>query len=72
MFTFFLIFRGTKKIVKFSEAIVPIMSVGYMVVTITIILCNVSELPSIIKTIIIEAFYIKSIIRGGLGSCIYS
>lgn len=70
MFTFFLIFRGTKKIVKFSEAIVPIMSVGYMVVTITIILCNVSELPSIIKTIIIEAFDIKSIISGGLGSCI--
>ena len=70
IFTLVLIFRGTKKIVKFSETIVPIMSVGYMIVTITIILCNIKELPNIIKMIITEAFDIKSIISGGLGSSI--
>lgn len=70
LFTFFLIFRGTKKIVKFSEAIVPIMSIGYMAVTITIIIFNITELPNILKQIILEAFDYKSILSGGLCSCI--
>lgn len=69
-FTVIVIFGGTKRIVKFSECIVPIMSLGYMVVTGAIILMNIKLMPNIIIKIFREAFSIKSIIGGGFSSCL--
>lgn len=70
IFTIIIIFGGTKKIVRFSEIIVPIMSVGYIIITGAIIIANINLMPRILKRIISEAFNMKSIIGGGFSSCL--
>ena len=70
IFTIIIIFGGTKKIVKFSEFIVPIMSIGYILITSVIIIFNIDLMPGIILRIFKEAFNIRSIIGGGFSSCL--
>ena len=66
LFAIFFIFTGTKRIVKFSEVIVPIMSIGYLIISIYAIISNIKEVPNVFKLIITEAFNFKSIFAGGL------
>ena len=66
LFSIIFIFRGTKTIVRLSEIIVPIMSVSFLLITITVILINVNKLPFILWNVIKEAFNIKSVLSGGL------
>lgn len=70
LFTYFIIFKGTKRIVKFSEAIVPIMSICYFGVTIAIMVMNYQFLPNVFKVILREAFDKEAILAGGIGSCL--
>ncbi len=66
LFTIFFIFTGTKKIVSFSEIIVPIMSIGYLFITLYAITINIKKLPEVLINIISSAFNFKSAIAGGL------
>ena len=66
LFSIIFIFRGTKTIIRLSEIIVPIMSVSFLLITITVILINVNKLPFILWNVIKEAFNIKSVLSGGL------
>jgi AGCS family alanine or glycine:cation symporter len=69
IFTYFIIFKGTKRIVKFCEGIVPIMSVCYFAVTTMIIILNINLFPEAIDRIIKDAFNFNSILAGGCCSC---
>ncbi len=64
IFTFFVIFRGTKTIVKFSEFIVPIMSISYILIGLVLIIFNITKFPVVLKDIIIDAFSKESIAGG--------
>ncbi len=64
------IFGGIKRITKFSEFIVPIMAVGYLLIALIVISLNLSEIPSLISMIIHEAFSPSSAIGGGIGAVI--
>jgi AGCS family alanine or glycine:cation symporter len=64
------IFGGIKRITKFSEFIVPIMAVGYLLIAIIVIALNLSEIPSLISMIVHEAFNPSSAIGGGIGAVI--
>lgn len=70
VFTIIVVFRGTKRIVHFSEIIVPIMCVAYIGVTGVILLFNINKIPNLFIRIIKDAFNIKSIIGGGFSSCL--
>ncbi|HHX81231.1 MAG TPA: alanine:cation symporter family protein [Acholeplasmataceae bacterium] len=70
LFTYFVIFKGTKRIVRFCEHIVPIMSIGYISVTIMVILVNIKFFPSVITLILREAFSFKAITSGTATSCL--
>ncbi|MCI6014980.1 MAG: alanine:cation symporter family protein [Coprobacillus sp.] len=63
-FTFLVIFRGTKTIVHFSEFIVPIMSITYILLGLFLIVINIEKFPSVIKIIIEDAFKRESILGG--------
>jgi AGCS family alanine or glycine:cation symporter len=63
-FTYFVIFKGTKRIVKFCEGIVPIMGITYFFVTLVIIIVNIKLFPGIISLIFKEAFNFKSVSTG--------
>lgn len=64
LFSIFVIFRGTKSIVKFCEIIVPIMSLGYIILGIVIIILNIKDIPNVFISIFKDAFKLESIIGG--------
>lgn len=70
LFTYVVIFNGTRRIVRFSEMIVPVMSISYLLVTSYLIFANLTNLPLVFKNIFSEAFNFKAIILGGFSSCL--
>ncbi len=64
------IFGGIKRISKFSEFIVPVMAVGYLLIALIVIALNLNEIPSLISMIVNEAFNPSSAIGGGIGAVI--
>ena len=64
------VFGGIKRITRFSEVVVPIMAVGYLLIAIVVIALNVEKVPSLITMIITEAFAPSSAIAGGIGAVI--
>ncbi|QKF81536.1 alanine/glycine:cation symporter family protein [Halarcobacter ebronensis] len=66
----FAVFGGIKRITKFSEVIVPIMAVGYLLIAAVVISLNIAQIPSLISIIVNEAFNPSSAIGGGLGAVI--
>ncbi len=64
------IFGGIKRITRFSEVVVPIMAVGYLLIAVVVIVLNIEEIPSLISMIVTEAFNPSSAISGGIGAVI--
>lgn len=56
-----------QRISRFSEIIVPIMAIAYIILAITIITFNITKIPDVLRLIVTEAFTIESPIGGGLG-----
>ena len=64
----FAVFGGIKRITKFSEVIVPVMAVGYLLIAIVVIAINITQIPDLISLIVKEAFTPSSAISGGIGA----
>lgn len=64
LFAYFVIFKGTERIVRFCERIVPVMSVGYIGVAVAVILANIKHFPGVLLLIIREAFNPKALFSG--------
>lgn len=56
-----------QRISRFSEIVVPIMAIAYIILAIVIIILNISSLPHVFKLIITDAFDLSSAVGGGLG-----
>ncbi len=63
-----IIIKGVKTIADASSKLVPIMGIGFLTVSLYIILKNINLMPNIIVTIIKEAFNIKALGIGVLTS----
>lgn len=64
------IIGGIKRIAKVAEVIVPFMAIVYVIVTLTIIVCNIGAVPTAIKEIISSAFSLKPVAGGLMGTSI--
>ncbi len=64
------IFGGIRRITRFSEVVVPIMAVGYLLIAIVVIVLNYEKIPSLISMIVTEAFSPSTAISGGIGAVI--
>lgn len=64
------IIGGIKRIAKVAEVIVPFMAVLYVIVTVTIIICNIGAVPTAIKEIVSSAFSLKPVAGGLMGTSI--
>lgn len=64
------IFGGIRRITRFSEVVVPVMAVGYLLIAIVVIALNYEKIPSLITMIVTEAFSPSSAISGGIGAVI--
>ena len=56
-----------QRISRFSEIVVPIMAVAYIILAITIIAINITSLPDVLSLIVSDAFDFSSAIGGGMG-----
>lgn len=68
--TGYIIFGGIKRIVKASEFLVPIMAGGYVLISIYIIITNITLLPGVMVSIFKSAFGIQQFAGGGIGAAV--
>ena len=59
---------GVKRIAKVSEIIVPFMAIIYVVIAVGLIICNITEVPNAIVTIVKAAFNPQAVTGGMVGS----
>lgn len=64
------IFGGIQRISRFSEIVVPVMAIAYILLALTILALNVNRIPEVFGTIIREAFTGSAALGGGVGSAL--
>lgn len=64
----FVFMGGTKRIVKFTETIVPFMAVLYIVGSLIVIFANIASIPYAISSIFIGAFQPDAVVGGAAGA----
>lgn len=67
LLVFAVIYKGVKRISDFTVALVPILSLSFIILSCIIIAANITVIPGIIKKIITDAFTIESASSGILG-----
>ncbi|NBD17433.1 MAG: amino acid carrier protein [Cyanobacteria bacterium] len=65
-----IIFGGVKRIAHVAEYIVPIMAIGYFLMSLAVIITNLDGIPSVFASIVRGAFGLDSAITGGIGAAI--
>jgi len=65
-----IIFGGIHRIAKVADVIVPIMAIGYIAMALLIIVLNIADIPSVIYTIVANAFGFEEAVSGGMGAAI--
>ncbi len=66
----FIIFGGVKRIATAAQLIVPFMAIGYIALSLVIIVMNITELPAVISLIFRSAFALDSAFGGLIGMAI--
>lgn len=66
----FIIFGGVKRIANAAQLIVPFMAFGYILLSVIIVLLNITELPGVISLIFRSAFGMDSAFGGLIGMAI--
>ena len=67
LLTALLILGGIKRIAKFSEMLIPFMSVVYVILTLTIIICNIKGLPLALTKMVKSAFTTTAVTGSAVG-----
>lgn len=68
LLTFLIIFGGVKAIVGATNKIVPVMTLLYLLISLYVIVVNITHIPSIVGLVLKEAFQLKPFFSGFLGS----
>ena len=68
--TLFVVFGGIQRVAKVSSVVVPIMAVGYLIISIVVVVMNIGLVPHVLRVIIEDAFGITQVAGGGLGMTI--
>ena len=67
LLTLFVAFGGIHRVAKVSSMIVPTMAVAYMVLSLAVLLWNISLLPAVLVTIVKSAFGMEQAAGGMIG-----
>jgi len=68
--TAIIIFGGVKRIVSFTQVIVPVMAVFYIGLAIYVLATNITKVPEMFMLIVTNAFGFNEIVGGGIGAAI--
>lgn len=63
-------FGGVKRVAKFSSIVVPVMSVGYLLIAVYVIAVNAERLPAVVQLIVKDAFGWREVAGGTIGAAI--
>lgn len=70
LLTLIIIWGGIRRVSRFSEIVVPIMAIAYIILAAVIIVMNITRFPEIIALIIENAFGFREAAGGTLGAAI--
>ncbi len=59
---------GIKRIANVSQVVVPFMAIIYVVTSLTLIICNITEIPAAIVTVVKGAFNPSAVTGGAVGT----
>ncbi|MCC8072296.1 MAG: alanine:cation symporter family protein [Bacteroidales bacterium] len=62
-----IIWGGIQRISRFSEVIVPIMAILYIILALVILIINIREIPRVVVMIVENAFGVREVMGGGMG-----
>ncbi|MEL7035400.1 MAG: alanine/glycine:cation symporter family protein [Cyanobacteria bacterium J06592_8] len=65
-----IIFGGIKRIADVAEFIVPMMAIGYFVMSLFVLITNITEIPGVFGLIFQSAFGFRQVVAGGIGTAI--
>ena len=65
-----IVFGGIHRIARVSSVLVPLMAIGYFILTVVIIAMNIQLMPHILKLIVTSAFGIDQSVGGAIGATI--
>lgn len=68
--TLLVICGGITRISKFSQVVVPVMAIAYIILALTVTLLNIGELPRVFGEIFDGAFNFRAGLSGGVGAAI--
>lgn len=68
--TGFVVYGGIKRIAKVTDVIVPVMAVGYVAMALLVIVLNITDIPAILVTIVMNAFGLEEAVSGGMGAAL--
>lgn len=65
-----IIFGGIKRIVSFTQIIVPVMAIFYVGLALYVLVVNAAEIPAMFMLIVTNAFGFNEVLGGGIGMAI--
>ena len=68
--TLLIIFGGIHRIARVSSWLVPIMAVGYILLALVVVFCNITEIPAVMGHIFRSAFGWEQAVGGGMGAAV--
>ena len=66
----FCLLGGGKRIVRFTEKVVPVMGVAYVLISLIVVFAHVNYIPATFAAIFSDAFDFRAIFGGLSGSCL--
>lgn len=68
--TLAIIWGGITSIARFSEIVVPVMAIAYIILALVVIAMNITSFPHVMATIIKDAFGLDQALGGGMGMAV--
>ncbi len=68
--TGFIVFGGIKRIARTADFVIPVMAIGYVGMTLLIIVLNITDVPRVLGDIFANAFGFREAVAGGVGSAV--
>ncbi len=68
LLTLVIIWGGVQRVSRFSEVVVPVMAIAYIVLAAVIVVMNIGRIPEILGTIVENAFGFREAAGGTLGT----
>lgn len=66
----FIVFGGIKRIAKVADVVVPVMATAYIAMALLVVVLNLTEVPTVLWSIIANAFGWEEAVGGGMGAAI--